>query len=74
MTKKWFIQLRRCLHITNLGTYEHIPKGDPYYDKLRQVWWLVDKICNACMRKWSLGSFMTINKMMVHYIGSYSPI
>jgi hypothetical protein len=37
MTHEHFIQLLRCLHITNPGTYEHIPKGDPCYDKLRQV-------------------------------------
>jgi hypothetical protein len=74
MTRECFIQLRRCLHITNPDTYEHIPKGDPLYDKLRQVRWLVEEIRNACMREWSLGKFLTIDEMMVHYKGSYSPI
>jgi hypothetical protein len=74
MTRERFIQLRRCLHITNPGTYEHIPKGDPHYDKLRQVRWLVNEICNACKREWSLGKFLTIDEMMVRYKGSYSPI
>jgi hypothetical protein len=50
MTRERFIQLQRCLHITNPNTYEHIPKGDPLYDKLRQVRWLVEEIRNACMR------------------------
>jgi hypothetical protein len=74
MTRERFIQLRRCLHITNPGTYEHIPKGDPHYDKLRQVRWLVEEIRNACTREWSLGKFLTIDEMMVRYKGSYSPI
>ena len=74
MTREHFIQLLRCLHITNPGTYEHIPKGDPCYEKLRQVRWLVDEICSACKREWSLGKFLTIDEMMVRYKGSYSPI
>jgi hypothetical protein len=69
MTRERFIQLRRCLYITNLGTYEHIPKGDARYDKLRQVRWLVEEIRNACMREWSLGKFLTIDEMMVRYKG-----
>ena len=74
MTRERFIQLRRCLHITNPSKYEHIPKGDPSYDKLRQVRWLVEEIWNTCMREWSLGKFLTIDEMMVCYKGSYSPI
>jgi hypothetical protein len=74
MTRERFIELRRCLHITDPGTYEHIPKGDPRYDKLRQVRWFVEEIRKACMREWSLGKFLTIDKMMVRYKGSYCPI
>jgi hypothetical protein len=74
MTRARFIELRRCLYITNLGTYEHIPKGDPGYDKLRQARWLVDEIHDACMREWSLGKFLTIDEMMVCYKSSYGPI
>jgi hypothetical protein len=65
------MQLRRCLHITNLSTYEHIQKGDPGYDKLWQVRWFVDFICDACMREWSLDKFVTIDEMMVRYKGSF---
>jgi hypothetical protein len=66
--------LRRCLHITNPATYDHIQKGDPQYDKLRQVRWFVDEIRNACKREWSLGKLLTIDEMMVRYKGSYCPI
>jgi hypothetical protein len=41
---------------------------------LRQVRWLVDEICSACKREWSLGKFLTIDEMMVQYKGSYCPI
>jgi hypothetical protein len=74
MTRDRFMKLRRCLHLTNPATYEHIQKGDPGYDKLRQVRWFVDEIQNACMREWSLGKFVTIDEMMVRYKGSYCPI
>jgi hypothetical protein len=74
MTRDRFMDLRRCLHITNPANYEHIQKGDLEYDKLRQVRWFVDEIRNACMREWSLGKFLTIDEMMVRYKGSYCPI
>jgi hypothetical protein len=74
MTWERFMELHRYLHITNLATYEHIQKGDPKYDKVRQIRWLLDEIRNACMREWSLGKYLTIDEMMVRYKGSYSPI
>jgi hypothetical protein len=74
MSRAWFSQLRRCLHITNPALYEHIHKGDVGYDKLRQVRWLIDAIRNACSREWSLGKFVTIDEMMVRYKGIYCPI
>jgi hypothetical protein len=74
MTCERFRELRRCLHLTNPTMYEHIQKGDPGYDKLRQVRWLINEIRNACMREWSLGKFLTIDEMMVRYKGSYCPI
>jgi hypothetical protein len=54
--------------------YEHIRKGEPLYDKLRQVWWMVNDIREVCMREWSLGKFLTIDEMMVRYKGSYCDI
>jgi hypothetical protein len=74
MTHELFVKLCRCLHLTNPATYKHIQKGDLGYDKLRQVMWLVDEIHNACMRKWSLEKFLTIDEMMVRHKGSYCPI
>jgi hypothetical protein len=74
MTQDRFMELWRCLHLTNPATYEHIQKGDLGYDKLRQVRWFVEVIQNACMREWSLGKFVTIDEMMVRYKGSYCPI
>jgi hypothetical protein len=37
MTREQFKDLVRRFHITDLTTYEHIQKGDPGYDKIRQV-------------------------------------
>jgi hypothetical protein len=65
MTRDRFMELRRCLHLTNPATYENIQKEDPGY---------VDEIRNACMREWSLGKFVTIEEMMVRYRGSYCSI
>jgi hypothetical protein len=74
MTRERFKELIRCLHITNPDTYAHIERGEPGYDKLRQVRWFVDEIKSACMKEWSLGKFVTIDEMMVRYKGTYCPI
>jgi hypothetical protein len=74
MTRKQFVELHRCLHITNPATYKHMEKGEPKYDKLKQVRWLINEIRNACMREWSLEKFVTIDEMMVCYKGSYNLI
>jgi hypothetical protein len=68
------MQLERCLYIINPANYEHFEKRDLHYEKLRQVQWLVDDICNVCIQKWSLGKLLTIDKIMVSYKGSYCPI
>ena len=34
----------------------------------------MDDICEACMREWLLGKFLTIDEMMVRYKGSYCPL
>jgi hypothetical protein len=44
MTRERFTEIRRCLHITNSAHYEHIQKGEPGYDKMRQTRWLVDEM------------------------------
>ena len=43
------------------------------YNKMRQVWWLVTKIPNACMNSWILEKFVTMDEMMVHCKGTYCP-
>jgi hypothetical protein len=74
MPRERFKDLVRCLHITDPAEYEHIQKGEPDYDKIRQVRWLVEEIRSACMKEWSLGKFVTIDEMMVRYKGSYCPV
>jgi hypothetical protein len=69
-----FFALRRSLHITNPASYVNIERGSPAYDKLRQVWWLVEEIRANCKKIWELGKFLTIDEMMVRYKGTYSPI
>lgn len=44
MTLKWFRQLRRYLHLTNLATYAHIKKAESGYDKMQQLRWLMNDI------------------------------
>jgi hypothetical protein len=73
MIQKRFGEIRRCLHITNPTTYEHIEKGQLGYDKMQQTRWLVEEICKACMKEWLLGKYLTIDEMMIHYKGSYCP-
>jgi hypothetical protein len=62
MSQARFTQLRRCIHITNPASYEHIQKGDIGYDKLRQVRWLVDAIRDACSREWSIGNLLPLTR------------
>ena len=68
MSRDQFTDLVRCLHITDPAVYGHIRTGEPGYDKIRQVRWLVEEIRSAYMRQWSLGKFVTIDEMMVRYI------
>ena len=71
MSRDRFFEIRRCLLITNLGTYEHIGRDNPKYDQMRQVRWLVSKIRDACMSSWVLGKFVMVDEMMVRYKGIY---
>jgi hypothetical protein len=65
-------QITKCLHVTNPASYV-TNREEPGYDKMRQVHWLVDKIREACMRKWTLGKYITMDEMMMRYNGSYCP-
>jgi hypothetical protein len=72
LTRKRYLALTRCLHITNPETYE-VLAGPPNYDKMHQTRWLVDRIREACKREWKLGQFLTIDETMVRYKGTYCP-
>jgi hypothetical protein len=67
-----FQQITKCLHITNPNSYV-ATRGEPGYDKMGQVRWLVDDIRRACMREWNLGKYVTMDEMMIRYKGSYCP-
>jgi hypothetical protein len=72
LTRKRYLALTRCLHITDPATYT-IPVGSPNYDKMHQTRWLVDRIREACQREWKLGQFVTVDETMVKYKGTYCP-
>jgi hypothetical protein len=71
-TRKCFMALTRCLHITNPATYVE-DRTSPHFDKMHQTRWLIDAIRNSCKREWKLGEFLTIDETMVRYKGSYCP-
>jgi hypothetical protein len=70
MTRKRFMALDKCLHITNPAEYVR-EKGLPGYDKLGQVQWLVNAIRDSCKKVWKLEKFCTIDEMMIRYKGIY---
>jgi hypothetical protein len=72
LTRKWYLALTRCLHITDPATYT-VPVGSPSYDKIHQTWWLVNRSRDACQREWKLGQFVTVDETMVRYKGTYCP-
>jgi hypothetical protein len=67
-----FQQISKCLHITNPNSYV-ATRGEPGYDKMGKVRWLVDDIRRACMREWNLEKYVTVDEMMIRYKGSYCP-
>ena len=66
-----FQDLRRCLHVTNVG---NIDRRDPFYDKIGQTRWLVEQTCDHCKMAWCLGKHLIVDEMMIRYKGIYSPI
>jgi hypothetical protein len=48
-------------------------KTMPSYDKMGQVRWMVDEMKENFESTWSLEKFLTLNEMMVRYIGKYRP-
>jgi hypothetical protein len=69
-----FYALRKLLHITNPATCANVERRSPNFDKLRRVRRLVEEIRENCKQVWELGKFLSIQKMMVRYKGTYSPI
>ena len=65
-----FKDLRCCMHLTNPEEFTHVVRGDPAYDKMHQIRWLVNDIRDACKHEWKLGKHLTIDEMMVRYKGS----
>jgi hypothetical protein len=72
VTREQFESLTRCLHITHLARYVR-KKELPGYDKMGQLRWLLNAIRDRCRRAWKLAKFVTIDKMMIRYKGSYCP-
>jgi hypothetical protein len=72
MTRQWFEALTRYLHITNPARYVR-ERELPGYDKMGQLRWLLNTIRYRYMRAWNLAKFVTIDKMMIRYKGSYCP-
>jgi hypothetical protein len=72
MTRQRFEALTRCLHLTNPAMYVR-DKDAPRYDKMDQLRWLINAIRESCKKAWNLGKFLTIDKMMIRYKGSYCP-
>ena len=62
---KCYQSIVNCLHIANFVTYT-FNKQSLEYNKLHQVWWLVNKVWHNFMVQWNLEKFVTIDKMMVH--------
>jgi hypothetical protein len=73
-TRERFMTIRKCLHITNPAAYANVERGEPGFDKIRQIRWLVDTIRAACKAVWPLGKYLAIDEIMIRYKGSYSPI
>ena len=69
-----FIDLRRCLHLTNSRTYGNLESGAPRYGKLHQTQWLLNAIQDRCKALWNLDKNMTIDEMMICYKGTYCSI
>ena len=63
-SKLWFLDLRRCLHLTNEKLHEHVDRGGPRFDKLHQTRWFLNAIQDRYKAIWNLGKHVTIDKMM----------
>ena len=67
-----YMALTRCLHLTNPASYV-TNRNLSSYDKMGQVRWMVDRVKENFRYARRLGKFITIDKMMIHYKGTYCP-
>ena len=67
-----FMDLTRCLHITNGSTYVR-DRNSSGYDKMGQMRWLVDEVRENFRSYYNLGKFLTIDELMIGYKGTYCP-
>jgi hypothetical protein len=72
MTRKRYIALTRCLHITNPAMYV-TDRNLAGYDKMGQVRSMVDMVRGRFKAVWNLEKFLTIDEMMIRYKGTYCP-
>jgi hypothetical protein len=73
MTRKRYIALTRCLHITNPTNYV-TDRNLEGYNKMGQVRGMVDVVRGRFKVVWNLGKFLTIDEMMIRYKGTYCPV
>jgi hypothetical protein len=72
MTCAMFLSLTKWLLIINPTMYVR-DKWLPSYNKLGQVWWLIDALWENCKRMWKLDKLSTIDKVMICYKRTYHP-
>ena len=63
-----------CLHITDSAIYDAIPRGTLGFDKIRQIWWLVEEVRDRCKAIWLVGKYILVDKMIIWYKGTYALI
>lgn len=72
LTRSHFLALTRCLYIINLKEYvqdlEYLE-----FDKMHQTHLLLQSITSSSQSIWNLGKYVTVDKIMVCYKGSYCP-
>jgi hypothetical protein len=59
-TRKRFLALLRCLHVTDPGTYVE-DRSSPEFDKMHQTRWLINEMKASCKREWHLGQHVTVD-------------
>ena len=61
-----FIELRRCLHLTNSKYEGSIEKEAPNYNNIHQTRWFLNESQHQQKFAWHLGKTCTIDEMMIH--------